>query len=590
MRLFLLLVIPLITAQAQPLTLQAETATGRSQFQMGEAIAVKLTFTRAAGSPENWQVSITSGDRSVLGFDGDRFLVSPETGTADPWAYRAGKGIVYSGPGGMFLRGTTTSVQVDLNQWIRFKRSGQYRIHALFHARGPGDAVLESNEFPIEIIPRDAAAQQVQLKNDIAILNALPVKPDQETFEARMNAARRISYLDTPGSVRESASLLGTMDVQVCHILRNGLLGSQHREIATAAMKELLSAPTQPVTPQFLDTLSDLDGNASFDLAAAIEHKLGSAKAISLSSFLNELPMVPAPANVRLEMAGMFHELPPAQQAELLNSQWTKIAGPEMIPALLSTHTAIAMERLNEVAPSQARPILLEELARPEPSLPYRALSILPDATLPQLDQTFLANLEKNNQTSELIARYASAAILDQVKAYYEKRDAMMRKRTSSNVREIAAPACEPALIAYFLRTDAAFGEQQLRRTLAERAYPTGRCWMSIIGRTASYYVSPEWEKVAIAALQDPTVAVKSDAAKALGEHGSPGSRAAVLDSFRYWHEWWKDRPELNMDSRQFEQVLLNATSRTADPGLIRELCLTPWCRSQADDFRAQRK
>ena len=190
-----------------------------------------------------------------------------------------------------------------------------------------------------------------------------------------------------------------------------------------------------------------------------------------------------------------------------------------------------------------------------------------------------------------MIARYATPAILEQVKGYYAKRDEMMRTRTSSNVPNIASPACEPALIAYFLRVEPAFGQQQLQKSLSERSYPMGRCWMSILGRTASYYGSPEWEKMAIAALQDPTVVVKSDAVKALGQYGSPTSREAVLDSFRYWHEWWKDRPEMTQESRQFEQVLMDATARgkngattEADFKLVRELCLTDGCRSQAQD------
>jgi hypothetical protein len=232
----------------------------------------------------------------------------------------------------------------------------------------------------------------------------------------------------------------------------------------------------------------------------------------------------------------------------LLDWQRAKIAGPEMIPALLqirppSTLAAIALERLNELAPTQARTQILDEISRPEPRLPYRTLALLPDATLPELDYVLLQNLEKNNQSSELIARYATPAILEQVKGYYAKRDEMMRTRTSSNVPNIASPACEPALIAYFLRVEPAFGQQQLQKSLSERSYPMGRCWMSILGRTASYCGSPEWEKMAIAALQDPTVVVKSDAVKALGQYGSPTSREAVLDSFRYWHEWWKDRP-----------------------------------------------
>jgi hypothetical protein len=233
---------------------------------------------------------------------------------------------------------------------------------------------------------------------------------------------------------------------------------------------------------------------------------------------------------------------------------------------------------------------LIEEMSRPNPALPFRTLSILPDATLPEVDETLLKNLGSSIQTQELIARYATARILDGVKTFYEKRDAMMRSRTSSNVPDIASPACEPGLIAYFLRVAPEFGEQELTRSLLERSYPMGRCWMSIVGKTASYYTSPEWERVAIAALQDKTVVVKADAVQALAKHDSPPAKAAVLESFRYWHEWWKDRAEMNMESRLFEQVLLNAAVRAQNPDFsqIRDLCLSPDCKQRAEEYRVQ--
>jgi hypothetical protein len=207
-----------------------------------------------------------------------------------------------------------------------------------------------------------------------------------------------------------------------------------------------------------------------------------------------------------------------------------------------------------------------------------------------------VGHLESNVGSDELIARYATSGVLDQVKALYAKRDAMMRALTSSNVPNIASPACEPPLVAYFLRVDPAFGERVLRETLAERSYPGGRCWTGILGRTAEYYVSPEWEKLAVIALRDPTVIVKADAVKALGQYGSAASAAAVWETFRYWHEWWKDRPkEMNDENRRFEEVLLEATAHarkwSPTPGdleKIRDLCVTQGCIGRAEEYRRE--
>jgi hypothetical protein len=100
------------------------------------------------------------------------------------------------------------------------------------------------------------------------------------------------------------------------------------------------------------------------------------------------------------------------------------------------------------------------------------------------------------------------------VKDFYTKRDAEMRSRVTTNPN-IAAPACEPPLVAYFLRVDPAWGEKMLRQSLAERGYTMGRCWLGIIGQTAVFNSGPVWERVAIDALQDPAVPVKIDAVKA---------------------------------------------------------------------------
>ena len=227
-------------AQSSGLMLHAETEANRSQFHMGEAITLNLTFSRSDDSAsENWLVHVIGRDRTVLGFMSDRFIVSPESGTRDPWDYRRNQGIVYSGPGGIYLREKVTNTKVDLNQWVRFERPGFYRVRAVFHTALPRNVELESNDIGIEIIP-------------------VPVRLDHETFYARMDAARRIAFLDTPTSQREAARLLGTMDVQVCSILAQGLYATQRPEIAAATMEELMGSSAQAVTPQFLDTLANL--------------------------------------------------------------------------------------------------------------------------------------------------------------------------------------------------------------------------------------------------------------------------------------------------------------------------------------------
>jgi hypothetical protein len=494
-----------------------------------------------------------------------------------------------------------------LNQWVRFERPGHYTVHALSHATGPGrqDVEVESNQIGIDIVAADPQWQEQELATDLAILNSTLSKIESVSFESRMNAARRLTYLDTPAAVREMVRWLGIADIQTAQILQDGLRSSQHGAEVIAAMKELLRSPSEPVPPIFLRTLAALDKaikEPQNALAEVVEQKQGAAKAISIKTLLDGMSAESVPATLRSEIAALFPQLPPSQQSELLDYQWKKIDAPEIIPVLRQIYEttpqsrypenplfASAVERLYELDANRTRLLLLEEMKRPDPRFPYHTLAILPDATLPELDATLLDHLQHNGgrPAEELIARYSTKSILVPLKDFYAKRDAEMRSRVTTNPN-IAAPACEPPLVAYFLRVDPALGEKVLRESLADRGYTMGRCWLGIIGQTAVFNSGPAWERVAIDALQDPAVPVKIDAVKSLAQYGSPTAKPAIFEAFRYWHEWWENRGEQNEESRRLEQAFVEATTRPknwtptdADLATIRDLCLTAGCKSQ---------
>jgi len=115
---------------------------------------------------------------------------------------------------------------------------------------------------------------------------------------------------------------------------------------------------------------------------------------------------------------------------------------------------------------------------------------------------------------------------------------------------------------------------------------------MGIVGKTAKYQAGPAWEKVAIEALADPAVEVKSDAVKALGEHGSAAAQQAVMYAFRAWHDWWKDRPAEMVSEGPFEQAFLQASMRGRnwiatgeDLEKVRNLCIQSGCRSEVEQY-----
>ena len=86
-------------------------------------------------------------------------------------------------------------------------------------------------------------------------------------------------------------------------------------------------------------------------------------------------------------------------------------------PGLQQSLVREAVRRLYELDPERARTLIIDEMKLDEPKLRDETLTILPDATLPDLDAVLLEHLQRNGRSQQLIARYATADILEGVKA-----------------------------------------------------------------------------------------------------------------------------------------------------------------------------
>lgn len=610
-----------LMAQTPEVELRLAAANGQTSFRMGEPIPLELTYTSTVPG----KYSVFGGGTDRLGFEAlnEEFRVSPADGAVDPLADRFKGGMAANGLGWLrMLSAEPLVVKKDLNQWLRFDRPGQYRVHAVSHrVRAAAQQVeVASNEIDIELVD-DPAWRAAQLAEASRILRTVPKSGESKVFEQRMAAARQLWYLNTPESIRESARLLDGGDVQVDQLLRLGLVSASRRRLVLEIMQQLLADPAQPVSPEFLDTLAQLGPSAAQELrarlATVLEAKRGAAKAVSLKTLIQTADSPDSvSAGQRAEIAGLFFELPSDPQEQLLAWQWSRVSGPALIPVLRSVYDAVpdsvyrapplavsAVERLYELDPAQGRGLILAEMERAFPRLPFSTLSLLPDATLPAMEEKWMANLElapgkaARGELEELVARYATDAILGRVKTLYARVDAETRARQGTvgdPPRRLATPACEPPLYAYFLRTDPPYGEKRLRDAMAERSFEMGHCWMTAIGQTAGYYVNPRWESVALDGLNDSTVAVKIDAVKALGQYGSPAAVARLWDAFRYFHDWWKSKPsEINQENLQLEQAYVQTVSHAAnwiatgeDLARAAAFCITDRCRGEMEQER----
>lgn len=246
----------------------------------------------------------------------------------------------------------------------------------------------------------------------------------------------------------------------------------------------------------------------------------------------------------------VFDDLTTEQQNNLLGYQWAALHDPDMLPVLRrlfakplvhegwgdvqeqnsSDLHSLALRRLTDLAPAEGRALLLAEIQSPTPRVDLATLCSLPDRTLPILDTVLAVNLENSIQhkggdsavESRLVERYATAAILPRLKAEYR------------------FPGCdsETNLLAYFLRTDPAYGAAQLKLALIPRA--GYGCSRYVLGSVAALRYGPDVERLAVAHLHDPDAQTAADAAKTLGAYGSPAAEAALWTRMREWHLEWR--------------------------------------------------
>jgi hypothetical protein len=298
-------------------------------------------------------------------------------------------------------------------------------------------------------------------------------------------------------------------------------------------------------------------------LATAIPNKKGSAKSSSLltllkvtrswqkeirSSLSSELL-----EKISSDITQLFFDFPPNEQGSLLAGQWAWIKQHKGIMPLLERYyqtryasdntdtisagsSGIGLQRIFELDPSKGRELILKEIANPSGRVPFYTLALLPDKTLPDMDDAIATAMEKSqkgnlNLTSiqmQLLNRYGTSAILPRIKAAFHE------KYWPASC-DLQAP-----VISYFFRVDPAYGTDALEQALL----PSSRCYKSLLGSLAPLHYGPEIEALAIRRLDDPDPEVVADSVRTLGEYGSAQAEAPLWKRFEKWHEEWKDKAD----------------------------------------------
>jgi hypothetical protein len=368
------------------------------------------------------------------------------------------------------------------------------------------------------------------------------------------------------------------------------------------------TAPVSPPNPElqawsekWRAYTQDLMNKATAALAGSLANKQPGAKWNAFSTLLERInqvranrPPEPDPAWIPLltsEFVRDFAAVEAPRKQSLLDLFASTIDSPQIVPLLESVldnwkpgdyyeaaHSALGA--LHRIDPARARARILAELVKEKTWLTVASLEMLPASAVPPMDDALIESLARAQRPGgwnpqlhlAAIARYATPQALPRMRAIYESQQ----------------DACQPEMMAYFVRVDPAYAERVFRSHAWDMHAPPPRCTVQYFNRTPPLAMNPPLEQYIAAYLMHSDVYIKSTAAQVLGRYGTTSALPRLWETFRYFHDYWKGKGEELAQNGQgvgLEVDLRNAIARgrgwlatEADLHLIESLCISDRC------------
>ena len=240
-------------AQPSQVSFDVRLADGRTTFRVGERVTLQLAFRSMVD--EKYFTPAMIVDERGGEFDCYRFEPSGPMGWSDPLATYFKQDFLLQGHGWSgrpLLKSKPAEASLDLNQWVRFDKPGDYTIKVTSHcvSSKSGGLYPLSNTITVHIIP---ATPEWQTEMLASIRTRLERKQEQEA------AVLDLRYLATPAAIDEMTASL-RVDNYASRELRLGLFGLPEslRQVAIASMAKRIEEPNFPVSPRFFSTMSFL--------------------------------------------------------------------------------------------------------------------------------------------------------------------------------------------------------------------------------------------------------------------------------------------------------------------------------------------
>ena len=227
----------------QPRDVEFTIAAARAEFFLGEIVPLELKFT--ASGPQRFEADTRLQDRVGRMNYIEEFVAAPAEFAEDPLrGLPEGEGAMGGLSGGpVVLSEKPFTFERVLNEWVRFRRPGTYRVYVVSRrVRRDGNPIeLVSNILTLEFMPppADWVAAQIAAARDA-------------------KGALQLRFLDSPEAGKELVRRLTEGQDVGSYGAHLAVLASPYRSSLLPFMEQRLTAPDQPVWERYLDTLARL--------------------------------------------------------------------------------------------------------------------------------------------------------------------------------------------------------------------------------------------------------------------------------------------------------------------------------------------
>ena len=401
---------PVVAFQPEGLEFELKLPEGKTQFQIGETIRIRLLFSTIGTQKLKLNV-FHQAPPSLLAFAS--FDVEPKNGFQNPLADLPRDNFIsISGyvPPPVVLGEKPTEMPLVLNEFVRFDAPGTYTIRAKTNnvfvvpegkpaPREPsffgGNSLATSSPLTIQIVPADPKWQQQQVAAWRALFASQKVAGKDIVWKRDVVLpASDLRFLNTRAAALAIIDRLGQDEFprssgSEAGFWRAGLIGFSERLWLIEAMKNAIKRPDYAVTQGFLDNLATLqtlhhqqkgepkaaffqvpekfvvaDWNLAFN---SLTSKKGRVRALTihslvesawLSSLEKSSAVKPRLARLVALVPDIYTDLPRLPQEYLLSDsphwkEWSRIKSPRMVAPLVQVWKTVrpkqgwAMERGN---------------------------------------------------------------------------------------------------------------------------------------------------------------------------------------------------------------------------------------------------